>query len=247
LLLAYLGTGFHGFSPQPGLRTVGGELAAAMEKVLRHPVELVCAGRTDAGVHAWGQVVSTDVTASADPARLQRSLNKMLAPEVVVREAVWAPAGFDARRSAQSRRYRYNIDCSPWPDPFTALTSWHVGAALDLRSMQAGSDPFLGEHDFTTFCHAPRGHEGPLLRRVVRADWSDLGQGRLRFEIEATAFCHQMVRSIVGALVDVGKGRRRAGEMLGLLSARDRSRAPTVAPPHGLCLVEVTYGTGAQQ
>lgn len=241
LLVAYLGTSFHGFALQPGLSTVAGELAAAMQRVLRHPVELTCAGRTDAGVHALGQVVSADIAEGADLPRLQRSLNKMLAPAIVVREAEWAPAGFDARRSAVSRRYRYSIDCSRWPGPFSAATTWHVGEPLDVNSMQAASDPFLGEHDFTTFCHAKKGCAGPIMRRVLLAEWSQPGQGRLSFDIEAAAFCHQMVRSIVGTLVEVGRGRRRAGEMLALLAARDRSAAPSIAPPHGLCLVEVKY------
>ncbi|MGH9106741.1 MAG: tRNA pseudouridine(38-40) synthase TruA [Acidimicrobiales bacterium] len=241
LLVAYLGTGFHGFALQPGLRTVAGELSSAIERVARHPVELTCAGRTDAGVHAWGQVVSLDLPASSDLERLQRSLNKLLAPAIVARRAAWAPEGFDARRSALSRRYRYTIDCSRWPDPFSSVTTWHVGEALDLRGMQAACDPLLGENDFSSFCHAVRGRPGPLVRKVLAAEWSELGNGRLMFEVEATSFCHQMVRSVVGTLVDVGRGKRRAGEMVAVLAARDRSAAGAVAPPHGLCLWEVRY------
>jgi len=241
LLVAYLGTPFHGFALQPGLRTVASELTGALEKLAGHPVQLTCAGRTDAGVHAWGQVVSLDVTSDLDLGRLQRSLNKMLGPEVVVREAGWAAAGFDARRSALSRRYRYQVSCARWPDPLAAPTVWHLGAALDLRAMQAGSDPLLGEHDFSSFCHAVRDRPGPLVRRVLAADWHDIGNEQLRFEIEATSFCHQMVRSIVGTLVEVGLGRRRAGDVLGILRARDRASAGPVAPARGLCLWEVTY------
>jgi tRNA pseudouridine38-40 synthase len=226
------------------LPTVAAALGSGVEKVLRYPVELTCAGRTDAGVHAWGQVVSLDVSASVDVCRLQRSLNKMLGPDIVVREAAWAPAGFDARRMALSRRYRYNILCSEWPDPLSASTTWHVGRALDVRRMEAACDVLLGEHDFTSFCHAIRGRPGPVVRRVLRAEWSDLGASRLCFEIEATSFCHQMVRSIVGTLVDVGSGRRTAGQLTAILSARDRSAAGPMAPPHGLCLWEVKYPPG---
>ncbi len=245
LLIAYLGAPFHGFALQEGLPTVAGSLGAALERALRHPVELTCAGRTDAGVHAWGQVVSLDVNSGADLCRLQRSLNKMLAPTVVVREAAWAPAGFDARRWAVSRRYRYNILCSEWPDPLSAATTWHVGRALDVRRMEAACDVLLGEHDFTSFCHAVRGRPGPLVRRVLGAEWSDLGDARLCFEIEATSFCHQMVRSIMGTLVEVGSGRMTAGELTSVLAARDRSAARNIAPPHGLCLWDVKYPPGA--
>jgi tRNA pseudouridine38-40 synthase len=245
LLVAYLGAPFHGFALQDGVPTVAGALGAALEKVLRHSVELTCAGRTDAGVHAWGQVVSLDVRAGADLCRLQRSLNKMLGPTVVIREAAWAPDSFDARRSAVSRRYRYHMLCSEWADPLDAATTWHVGRPLDLRRMEAAGDVLLGEHDFTSFCHAIRHRPGPLVRRVLRAEWLDLGASRVCFEIEATSFCQQMVRSIVGTLVEVGSGRRTAGELMSILSARDRSAAGQIAPPHGLCLWEVRYPPGA--
>lgn len=223
---------------------MAGVLGEALERALRHPVELTCAGRTDAGVHAWGQVVSLDADARADLARLQRALNKLVGPAVAVREVRWAPAAFDARRSALSRRYRYQVLTSPWPDPLTAATTWHVGHDLDLKAMQTASDALLGEHDFASFCHAVRGRPGPLTRRVLRADWQGpdvAGPDRAWFEIEAWAFCHQMVRSIVGTLVEVGRGRLRAGDMLAILDARDRAAAGPIAPPHGLCLMEVRY------
>ncbi len=246
MLVAYLGTPFHGFALQGDLPTVARALAQALELVLRHPVELTCAGRTDAGVHAWGQVVSLDARADADLDRLQRSVNKLLAPSVVVREADWAPAGFDARRWAKSRAYRYMVLCSEWPNPLIAATTWHVGQALDLRRMEAACDVLLGEHDFSSFCRAvrdpgSRDRVGPPVRRVLRASWSDLGHSRLCFEIEAGSFCHQMVRSIVGTLVEVGTGRRKAGELSSVLAARNRSAAGPVAPPHGLCLWAVKY------
>ena len=241
LLVAYVGTPFHGFALQGEVPTVARALAQALERVLRHPVELTCAGRTDAGVHAWGQVVSLDVRADADLARLQRSVNKLLSPSVAVREAAWAPAGFDARRWAQSRVYRYTVLCSEWPDPFIAATTWHVGQVLELRRMEAACDVLLGEHDFSSFCHQVRGRRGPLVRRVLQAGWCDLGGSRLCFEIEAASFCHQMVRSIVGLLVEVGLGRRKAGEITSVLAARNRGVAGQIAPPHGLCLWQVKY------
>ena len=243
MTVAYDGGGFRGFAAQRNVKTVGGELAAAIGKVLGHPVELTCAGRTDAGVHAWGQVVSFDAAGTpeaVDLPGLQRSLNKMLAPAVVVREAVGAVDDFDARRWATRRAYRYTVLNRPEPDPFLARTAWHVEAPLDLRAMQLGCDPLIGEHDFSAFCRRPT-DEASLVRRVIDAGWIDLGTGLLRFDIEASAFCHQMVRSIVGLLVAVGQGRKRAGDVAWILRSLDRHRAGQPAPPHGLCLWEVGY------
>jgi tRNA pseudouridine38-40 synthase len=244
LVVAYDGRDFAGFAPNVGVRTVGGTLEAALERVLRHPVELAVAGRTDAGVHAGGQVVSFDARAQGlDLPRLQRALNRMLRPAIAVRSAEVADRGFDARFSARSRRYRYLVLNRPTPDPFLAATAWHVEAPLDLSRMRLACDPLIGEHDFSSFCRRPKGDgEISLVRRVLDARWTDEGGGQLRFDIEATAFCHQMVRSIVGTLVDVGRGRLRAGQVKGILAARDRSAAGEPAPPHGLSLEEVVYG-----
>jgi tRNA pseudouridine38-40 synthase len=245
LTVAYDGSDFSGFASNPGVRTVGGTLAAALERVLGHPVELTCAGRTDAGVHAWGQVVSFDTWGEpVDPTLLQRSVNRQCGPRIVVREAGVAPEGFDARRSARSRRYRYTVLNRPVADPFLAATTWHVDEPLDLPAMRLACDPLIGEHDFSSFCRRPRTSSGAppsLVRRVLGAGWRDLGDGLLRFEIEATSFCHQMVRSVVGTLVETGTGRKRAGEVRAIVEARDRSAAGQLAPAHGLCLWEVRY------
>jgi tRNA pseudouridine38-40 synthase len=222
---------------------VGGTLEAALERVLRHPVELTVAGRTDAGVHATGQVVSFDARAEGlDLARVQRAVNRMLRPAIVVHTAEVAAPDFDARFSARARRYRYLVLNRATADPFLAATAWHVEPVLDLSRMRLACDPLIGEHDFSSFCRRPKGDGAPLVRRVLDARWSDQGEGLLRFDIAATAFCHQMVRSIVGTLVDVGRGRRRAGEVKGILAARDRAAAGEPAPPHGLSLEEVVYG-----
>ncbi len=242
LTVAYDGSGFHGFAANPGVRTVAGSLAAALEKVLGHAVELTCAGRTDAGVHAWGQVAHFDTHGQPDVASLQRSLNRMLNPAVVVRDAAVAPRGFDARRSATGRRYRYTLLNRHLPDPFLAATTWHVPEALDVRAMELACDPLLGEHDWSSFCRRPPGDGGSLVRVVRDARWLELGEGLLRFDIEASAFCHQMVRSVVGTLVAVGRGTKRAGEVAAIIRAGDRSLAARPAPPHGLCLWEVLYG-----
>jgi tRNA pseudouridine38-40 synthase len=245
MTVAYDGSGFHGFAPNEGVPTVGGTLGDALAKVLRTPVELTCAGRTDRGVHAWGQVVSFDAPAERfDPVALQRALNRLCGPAIVVREAGAAPEGFDARRSAVSRTYRYTVLSRPVPDPFLAHLSWHVDEPLDIDLLRLGCDPLVGEHDFSAFCRRPKHRDGTtasLVREVRRAMWTDLGDGLLRFEIEANAFCHQMIRSIVGTLVDVGAARRHAGDLLGIIASGDRSRASQIAPPQGLCLWAVEY------
>jgi tRNA pseudouridine38-40 synthase len=241
LVVAYDGTGFHGWAQQPGVRTVEGVLAGALERVLRHPAEnLACAGRTDAGVHAWGQVVSFEADPEVDPMRVQTALNGALAPEVVVREAELVDAGFDPRRSAYWRAYRYAILNRPVPDPFLARYAWWVPAPLDLGALRLGADPFVGEHDFAAFCR--KGPEGSTtIRRVFESRWHEVGDGVLRYEIRATAFCWQMVRAIVGTLVDVGTGKKRPGDLMAILRAKNRANAGRLAPPEGLCLWRVGY------
>jgi len=245
LTVAYDGAGFHGFAPQPGLPTVAGMLREALEKVLGAPVELTCAGRTDTGVHAWGQVVSFDAPADrVDPVAVQRSLNRLCGPSIVVREAVVAAADFDARHSAVGRTYRYTVLNRPVPDPFLAHLTWHVDTPLDIDLLRLGCDPLVGEHDFSAFCRKATRRDGQpvsLVRTVRSAGWSDLGDGRLRFEVTANAFCHQMVRSLVGTLVDVGLGRLHAGQLLGILASGSRAAAGALAPPQGLCLWQVHY------
>ena len=278
LRLAYDGAGFHGFADNDGTRTVAGTLSEALGRVARVPITLTCAGRTDAGVHALDQVVHFDVPAEAserlEPAALVKSCNSQLGPAIVVREAQVAEPGFDARRSARSRCYRYLVLNAPVADPLLAHLAWHVSDPLDLRAMAAGADALIGEHDFRAFCRRIPGTtpDAPLVRRVMDAHWSRLGgparsssgtTGRttsgatkepgsapplgpavgeiLSFEIQANAFCHRMVRSLVGTLVDVGRGRRRASDMVWILRSFDRSQASQPAPPHGLTLVGVHY------
>jgi len=255
LTVAYDGTGFHGFAPNEGVATVGGTLADALSRVLGAPIELTCAGRTDTGVHGWGQVVSFDAPADrlAEPEALvdlQHAVNHLCLPAIVVRDAAVAPPDFDARFSARSRVYRYTVLNRPVPDPFLARTAWHVERPLDLSLLRLACDPLIGEHEFSSFCRAkkvkPRDRRpddvpASLTRRVIAARWDDLGDDVLRFEIEANAFCHQMVRSIVGTLVEVGFGRRTAGEVSAILGARDRQAAGQLAPPRGLCLWAVRY------
>jgi tRNA pseudouridine38-40 synthase len=243
LVVAYDGTDFSGFAPQPGqpaTRTVGGVLAQAIAKVLRHDVELTCAGRTDSGVHAWGQVVSFASQPGLDEWRLQSAINSMLGPEVVVRSCELVDPSFDARHRATWRRYRYTILNRPVPDPFRDRFVWSLGDPLDLSALRLAADPFVGEHDFSAFCRK-RPDGASRTRRVYESRWVDEGEGVLRYEIRANAFCWQMVRALVGTLVEVGQGKRRPGEMMAILRAGDRNAAGQLAPPRGLCLWEVGY------
>jgi tRNA pseudouridine38-40 synthase len=244
LHVAYDGRRFHGFAAQAGgVRTVAGVLASAMARILRLPdaPALTCAGRTDAGVHARDQWVHVDLPESAagDLAGLQRRLVKILGPEVVVASAGIAPAGWDARRSAVSRTYRYTVLTTPAPDPMRAGFVWWHPRPLDRRAMELACDAVIGEHDFASFCR--RQGDASLVRMVTEAGWTETGDGTLVFEISANAFCQQMVRSIVGTLVEIGSGRRRAGDMLSIVNTRDRAAAGGLAPPDGLVLWSVAY------
>ncbi len=266
LLIAYDGAPFHGFAVQSDVPTVAGALRRALERTARlpEPPLLICAGRTDSGVHARGQVAHVDLPPIAyDGPGLARALNRQLAPAVVVLSAETVGPDFDARRSATGRTYRYLVWNAPSPDPLLAPVAWHVPGPLDLGSMRTATDVLLGSHDFRSFCRRPPGTAAsePIVRRVTRTQWSvdegpeanDAGAGAgagrrtagvlLRFEITASSFCHQMVRSVVASLVDVGRGRQTAAGLMERLRATSRERMPEPAPAHGLCLVSVDYGS----
>jgi tRNA pseudouridine38-40 synthase len=235
--LAYDGGDFHGWAVQPGLRTVQGELEAALVTILRVPeVSLVCAGRTDAGVHARGQVVHVDAHPE-DLRRLHRSLNGLLPPDLRVRRVVTAADGFDARYSPLWRRYAYRI-CDGVPDPLTRRQVLTWPRRLDEGAMNDASADLLGLHDFAAFCKLREG--ATTVRTLLDLAWvrdGDLLTGTVR----ADAFCHHMVRSLVGCLVAIGEGRRPVGWAGQILAAGVRDAGVTVVPPHGLTLEEVRY------
>lgn len=214
-------------------------LSESLGRVLGDPPKLSVAGRTDAGVHARGQVASFEVAEDVDLERLQRSINGMLAPEVVAEDVRRAPEGFDARFSATAREYRYRIDTGSWPDPFEARFVWHRPGALAASPMWAAARTLIGEHDFASFCRRPQ--SGGTVRRLERLSIARVGE---QFEISsrANAFLHQMVRALVGTLVAVGDGRLDVGAVREILVARDRSRTPEMAPANGLTLERVIYG-----
>ncbi len=247
LLVAYDGTDFRGFAHSDGVRTVEGDLRAAIERVVRHEVQLVIGGRTDAGVHGWGQVVSGRVVASTDLRRLVMSVNQLLRPAVAVRDAEWVDDDFDARFSATARSYRYHVWNDRVPNPLLVRSVWHVGPPLDVDAMNDAARHLVGDHEFGSFCRKPRSAPdmaAPSLRRVVtEAAWThqDRHGSLLRFGVTASAFCHQMVRSMVGTLVDVGLGRIEPGSMPEVIAAGDRNAAGQVAPPQGLLLWHIDY------
>ena len=241
--LAYDGTNFHGWARQPGVRTVEGELIVALEKLLRFGPKLSVAGRTDAGVHAIGQVASFVATEDLDVARVARALNGMLGPEVSVTRVRRAPDGFDARFSATARRYRYRLDTAVAPDPFTARFTWHRPGPLSVGWMRAAASELTGEHDFASFCRPPQPPGASTVRTLRRLTVASDGR-ILHVVAEANGFLHQMVRSLVGTLIAVGEGRMESNDMTAVLQARDRSAAGQVAPPYGLTLEHVTYGRG---
>lgn len=242
LLLAYDGTSFRGWARQrdPEIRTVEGVLNEILSEVLREPAKLTVAGRTDAGVHARGQVVSFHTERDVAADKLRDAINGRFAPEVVCREAADAPAAFDARFSASARVYRYRIDTAPVPDPFTGRYVWHRPGALDLGGMRAAARHLVGVHDFTSFCRHPGGGRSTVrdLRELRVAKIGD----RVELGFRANAFLHQMVRALTGTLVLVGDGRLEPGDVASLLAARDRAGTGNLAPAHGLTLERVMYG-----
>jgi tRNA pseudouridine38-40 synthase len=190
-------------------------------------------------VHARRQVVTFDTPRNdIDPPRLRRSLDRLCGPEITITSVAPVPTEFDARFSAISRTYRYTILRTPLADPLRRHTVWHIAEDLDFEAMNAAAQEFLGLHDFGSFCR--RHVRRSLERNVMSAAWSHRDD-LLIFEIVASSYCHQMVRSVVGTMVEVGLGKRRVGEVAGIIAARDRHAAPTIAPPHGLCLWDVTY------
>ena len=239
--LAYEGTDFSGWAEQPGRRTVQGVLQDALGVLTRSaPPRVQVAGRTDAGVHARGQVAHVDLVAevAGDPLLLRR-LNGLLPDDVRVRAAAMAPAGFDARFSALSRTYRYRLtDVAAAVDPLRRdVVVWP--RALHLDAMHECAQALIGEHDFAAFC---RRREGATTRRAVLAlAWRRDSAGLAELTITADAFCHSMVRSLVGAMLAVGEGRRGADWPASLLDRSSRASEVPVAPPHGLVLEHVAY------
>ena len=242
--LAYDGTDFHGWATQPGLRTVQGELEEALALLVGEATRLTVGGRTDAGVHARGQVAHLDAPDEVATKITARRLNGLLkrggAADVVVHEVREVPGAFDARFGALSRRYEYRVrGAGSRRDPLTARFTANVPHKLQLQTMQQASDELLGLQDFTTFCKAREG--ATAVRELKRFEWRETEDGALAATIEADAFCHSMVRALVGAVVAVGGGRIGRANLIALRDARERTSRFTVMPAHGLSLEEIVY------
>jgi tRNA pseudouridine38-40 synthase len=245
LTIGYDGAPFHGFARQPGLPTVQGQLEDALCVALRREVEMAVAGRTDAGVHALGQVVSFD-SGPNDPAasELLRSLNALAGPDIVVTEVRSAPTGFSARHDAVAREYRYLLVPGPVPPLAIAQRAWWTKGCLDLSAMRDGASHLIGEHDFRSFCVTGSAEGKSTTRGIELVEIEPechLGEHCIAVRIVGRSFLHSMVRIIVGTLVQVGKGRRDPEWVAAALAARDRDAAGPTAPPNGLTLWHVSY------
>ncbi len=241
MVLDYDGTDYHGWQVQPDRPTVQGVLEEALATILGERVRLDAAGRTDAGVHARGQVAAFSTLRAVDCPRLQRGLNALCGPGIVAQRVGPVAADFDPRRDARSRRYEYRIRNAPWPSPFTRRHAWHLHYPLDVMAMQQAAAALVGQHDFSSFQAADCDAENPV-RRVFESRCEITGPDVV-YRIGATAFLRHMVRNVVGTLVEVGRGERTLDDFMRLLNARDRTLAGVTAPPHGLCLVNVEYET----
>lgn len=248
--IGYRGAGFAGFAEQPSVRTVAGELRRALETALRRPCELTCAGRTDAGVHAIAQYVSVPVTEAElglPGERLMRSLMALTPDDLSVQAILRAPAGFSARFDAISRSYRYRIAASQARPVLAWEHSWWYRGALDVDAMAEAARPLLGEHDFKSFCKASSAEGKPTSRYVGALDVGrvrEAGEELVAIDVTGNAFLHNMVRTIAGSLVEVGRGHRAPGWIEGVLAARDRAAAGPCAPAKGLTFVGVAYPEG---
>jgi len=248
LTLRYDGTDFAGWQIQPNVRTVQGVLAAAIEQVVNHPVRLTGAGRTDAGVHALGQVANFSTESLIPLDSIWRGVNSLVRPDIRIDRVEEASVEFDARRHAVRKTYRYTISLEKFADALRRRTVWSVGKPLDVEQMRAAAEVMVGQHDFSSFRAAGSNDEVAAVRTLesitvdVVPPNVETGEART-FTIELTGdgFLYKMVRNIVGTLVACGHGILDVDQVRVILEAHDRNIAPPTAPPHGLCLMRVEY------
>lgn len=239
LTVEYDGTEYHGWQVQPGMRTIQGVLQDTLAKIIGEPVHVAGAGRTDAGVHAMGQVASLRAEFKHPPETLRRALASLLPPDIVVTSVEEAPEGFDAQHSAYWKRYRYTLLTRPYPSALTRRYAFFVRHALRIDPMAKAATLLIGTHDFSSFQAAHSSADNPV-RLVHTAGFHREGD-YLHFEIVANGFLRHMIRIVMGTLLDVGRGKLSAQDMTQILEAKDRSLASKTLSPHALLMVEVGY------
>jgi tRNA pseudouridine38-40 synthase len=240
LVIEYDGTNYHGWQVQPNGLTIQEVIEEKIQTMTRARARLTGSGRTDAGVHALGQVANFRTASTIPVEGFHRGLNSLLPPDIVIQSAQEVDLQFHAQYGAKRKTYRYAILNRDFPSALLHNYSWHLPMTLHIPALEEASRPLAGKQDFTSFQGADADTEDPV-REVFRAGWSVKEPGILHFTIEADGFLKHMVRNIVGTLVDVGKGRTSPEEFRRILAARDRRQAGMTAPPQGLFLVEVKY------
>lgn len=242
LILAYDGTDFAGWQIQQGAITVQGAVEQAILQITQQPTRIAGAGRTDAGVHARGQVAHFHLSTPWQPHTLLRALNGVLPPTIRILSVDIPPDGFHAQKSATKKEYHYHIILDPVLMPFDRLYAWHYRKRVDIQLLKAAAKKFIGTHDFKAFANSPGVGNGPKtsIRTIYRLDVIER-DGGLRFEFEGSGFLYKMVRNIVGMIMAVASQRRSLEEIDELFASKDRSLAEPAAPPHGLFLMGVSY------
>ncbi|NIQ37346.1 MAG: tRNA pseudouridine(38-40) synthase TruA [Proteobacteria bacterium] len=240
LTLEYDGTGYHGWQIQPNSSTIQGVLEEKIGIITGQRITLIASGRTDAGVHALGQVANFRTESSIPLEALKRGVNSLLPDDIAIKRVDTVSDDFHARFSAKSKLYEYRIFNNPVLSPMERNFSWHISQRLDLSKMQKAAEALLGTHDFSSFRSAQTDNLNPV-RSMMAVEIKKKKNHIVSFRLRANAFLKQMVRNIVGTLVDVGRGKIEPGEFRGILEARDRTKAGMTAPPNGLFLVEVEY------
>jgi len=240
LLIEYEGTNYQGWQVQPKGSTIQGTIEEKLALLTGEAIHLVGSGRTDGGVHAFGQVAHFRTKSKMDVRTFQRALNSLLPPDIAIRKVKEVEEGFHARKQSKSKVYEYRILNRELRSVFYHGYAWHIPRSLDLTEMEKAAEYLLGEHDFSAFRSVGTPTRTPV-RRVIRVEWIEGRDGLIRFEIEANGFLKQMVRAIVGTLVEVGKGKMNSEEFRSVLLSRDRAKAGPTAPARGLFLKKVKY------